>query len=261
MLELQRHTDCPMWDALGSPLVPWPGMKYACFKVLQAYCKVFDQQELYDLIVRKTCQACKCPRDTHAVYHQQLTSVRDRLGFKADSHTSKIDPRQLGYTWAPPGLLTSAKVKKYFDAIPPEKVPKVGSTGERYRDKQLAYQLPKQDLAMTYCKHVETQHRSSYEDFVSARNEIALDIGFIKDAPNTTKCIGCTETLKQGDLAVIAPKFRDHMMWHPRCFSCTACQELLVDLTYCVFEDKLYCERHYAEMLKPRCNACDEVSL
>lgn len=129
------------------------------------------------LLNRKTCQACKCPRDTHAVYHQQLTSVRDRLGFKSDSHTSKIDARQLGYTWAPPGLLTSAKVKKYFDLISPEKVPKIASTGERYRDKQLAYQLPKQDLAMTYCKHVEPQHRSSYEDFVSARNEIALDIG------------------------------------------------------------------------------------
>lgn len=52
MLELQRHVDCPMWDTLGSPLVPWPGMKYACIKVLHAYCKVFDQQELYDLIVR-----------------------------------------------------------------------------------------------------------------------------------------------------------------------------------------------------------------
>ncbi|XP_055700795.1 prickle planar cell polarity protein 3-like isoform X5 [Phlebotomus papatasi] len=207
----------------------------------------------------KTCQACKCPRDTHAVYHQQLTSVRDRLGFKSDSHTSKIDARQLGYTWAPPGLLTSAKVKKYFDAIPQEKVPKIGTSGERYRDKQLAFQLPKQDLAMTYCKHVETQHRSSYEDFVSARNEIALDIGFVKDSPTSTKCVGCSEGLKQGDLAVIAPKFRDHMMWHPRCFCCTACQELLVDLTYCVFEDKLYCERHYAEMLKPRCNACDEL--
>lgn len=50
------------------------------------------------------------------------------------------------------------------------------------------------------------------------------------------------------------------MIWHPRCFSCSACDELLVDLTYCVHDDKIFCERHYAEMLKPRCNACDEVS-
>ena len=50
------------------------------------------------------------------------------------------------------------------------------------------------------------------------------------------------------------------MIWHPRCFQCSECEELLVDLTYCVHDDKIYCERHYAEMLKPRCNACDEVS-
>lgn len=61
-------------------------------------------------ISRKTCQACKCPRDTHAIYHEQLVSVRDRLGFKQESHTSKVDARQMGYTWVPPGLLTSAKV-------------------------------------------------------------------------------------------------------------------------------------------------------
>lgn len=51
------------------------------------------------------------------------------------------------------------------------------------------------------------------------------------------------------------------MLWHSKCFTCTTCDELLVDLTYCVYDDKIYCERHYAEMLKPRCNACDEVSL
>lgn len=104
-------------------------------------------------------------------------SVRERLGFKPELHSSKIDPRQLGYAWVPPGVLTSAKVQKYFDGLPSEKVPKVGATGEQFRDKQLAYQLPKQDLALAYCKHVEPQNRSSYEDFVAARNEIALDIG------------------------------------------------------------------------------------
>lgn len=53
----------------------------------------------------------------------------------------------------------------------------MGTPGERYRDKQLLAQLPKQDLALTYCKHVALEHHNSYEDFVSARNEIALDIG------------------------------------------------------------------------------------
>uniref|UniRef100_A0A182NH09 LIM zinc-binding domain-containing protein n=1 Tax=Anopheles dirus TaxID=7168 RepID=A0A182NH09_9DIPT len=259
MLDLQRHADCPLWDALASPVVPWPGMRYACVKVLHAYCKVFNKQELYDLIVRKTCQECKCPRETHAVYHEQLTTVRERLGFKHDTNTSRVDPRQMGYTWVPPGILTSAKIQRYFDVIPPEKVPKIGTQGERFRDKQLVYQLPKQDLALDYCKHVEEQNRGSYEDFVAARNEIALDIGYVKDTPQATKCTGCCEALNQGEMAVTAPKFREQTLWHPRCFKCTSCDELLVDLTYCVHDDQIYCERHYAEMLKPRCSACDEV--
>ena len=59
----------------------------------------------------------------------------------------------------------------------------------------------------------------------------------------------------------MAPKFGENVAWHPACFQCTTCAELLVDLTYCVHEEQLYCERHYAEQLKPRCSACDEVSL
>lgn len=55
MLELRRQTaidTCPVKDEEDTPPLPWPGMKYACLKVIQAYCKVFDQQDLYDLIVR-----------------------------------------------------------------------------------------------------------------------------------------------------------------------------------------------------------------
>lgn len=62
------------------------------------------------IVCRKTCQACKCTRDTHAIYQEQVTSVRERLGFKPDMHTSKIDPRHVGYTWVPPGIMTSSKV-------------------------------------------------------------------------------------------------------------------------------------------------------
>ena len=38
-------------------------------------------------------------------------------------------------------------------------------------------------------------------------------------------------------------------------------QELLVDLIYFYKDRKLYCGRHHAEALKPRCSACDEVSV
>lgn len=47
--------------------------------------------------------------------------------------------------------------------------------------------------------------------------------------------------------------------WHPACFVCSMCNELLVDLIYFYQDGKIYCGRHHAERLKPRCTACDEV--
>ena len=49
--------------------------------------------------------------------------------------------------------------------------------------------------------------------------------------------------------------------WHPACFTCFDCNELLVDLIYFYHsgDGKVYCGRHHAEKVKPRCAACDEV--
>ena len=48
--------------------------------------------------------------------------------------------------------------------------------------------------------------------------------------------------------------------WHAGCFKCCACQQLLVDLCYCYKAGNVYCERDYAELIRPRCRGCDEVS-
>ena len=65
--------------------------------------------------------------------------------------------------------------------LPAEKVPKLNTDGEKYRDQQLVYQLPKQDLSLKYCHHVEAPHHTSFQDFVCARNDIALDVGHAVD--------------------------------------------------------------------------------
>lgn len=51
------------------------------------------------------------------------------------------------------------------------------------------------------------------------------------------------------------------VFWHPACFVCCRCDELLVDLIYFYKDGLVYCGRHHAEELKPRCTACDEVCL
>ena len=64
--------------------------------------------------------------------------------------------------------------------IPKEKVPKLGTQGERYRDQQLMVQLPKQDFAAGCCLHLGADQRRSFDDFVSARNDIAFNIATVK---------------------------------------------------------------------------------
>ncbi|KAF4532399.1 hypothetical protein B566_EDAN003851, partial [Ephemera danica] len=260
---MATSTTCPLSAGLDTSLIPWPGMRYACVRVLELYCKVFNQIELYELIIRKTCNSCKCPREAHDVFHEEWVNVRDRLGFKAPTDperrpSSRERSLNEGYSWVPGGL-NSDKIEEYFGGLPSAKVPRLGSAGERYRDKQLMVQLPKQDLALAYCKHVDAQHHASYEDFINARNEIALDIGYVKDNHTySADCPECRRTVGAGEVGIVAPKFGDRVLWHPACFVCSACRELLVDLTYCVHDEQLFCERHYAEQLKPRCAACDE---
>lgn len=60
-------------------------------------------------------------------------------------------------------------------------------------------------------------------------------------------------------MAVLASRAGPGLCWHPACFACSTCSELLVDLIYFYHEGKVHCGRHHAELLKPRCSACDEV--
>ncbi|XP_014242506.1 prickle planar cell polarity protein 3-A isoform X4 [Cimex lectularius] len=216
----------------------------------------------FKLAHMKTCNSCKCPRETHDVYHEEWVNVRERLGLgsdeKKDKWTSRDRMISQGLAWAPPGL-PPYKVDQYFKCLPSDKVPKLGSPGEKYREKQLMIQLPKQDLALAYCRHVDPTQHTSYDDFITARNEIALDIAYAKECTARVICPECKLPVNPNEVGVLAPKFGDSVLWHPACFVCSLCKQLLVDLTYCVHDDCLFCERHYAEQLKPRCSACDEL--
>ena len=75
------------------------------------------------------------------------------------------------------------QVEEFMKCWPKDKVPRRGSPGDRWRERQLAQQLPRQDLALAYCRYVESQHHASYHDFVAARNDIALDVAYVKQAP------------------------------------------------------------------------------
>ena len=71
-------------------------------------------------------------------------------------------------------------------------------------------------------------------------------------------CHQCKEIIKFDDVVITADKMQD-TYWHPGCFTCSICNELLVDLLYFCYKKKLYCGRDFASLLEvPRCFACDE---
>ncbi|XP_008213365.1 uncharacterized protein LOC100120273 [Nasonia vitripennis] len=83
--------------------------------------------------------------------------------------------------------------------------------------------------------------------------------GMTMNASKTHKCHNCDENIHCGDVVVTAEKIKD-AVWHPGCFVCCACNELLVDLVYFTHKGKLYCGRDLSELLEiPRCFACDEL--
>ncbi|XP_075980884.1 uncharacterized protein LOC142979695 isoform X1 [Anticarsia gemmatalis] len=167
------------------------------------------------------------------------------------------------YTWVPPGLRPE-QVHLYFSALPEDKVPYVNSVGERYRLKQLLQQLPPQDNEVgnvRYCHALSDEERKELRLFSAQRKRDALGRGQARQLHAPAPCDRCEESMSAGDMCVSAARAGPSARWHPACFMCSSCQELLVDLVYFWKDGRLYCGRHHAETLKPRCSACDEIIL
>ncbi|KAH8284914.1 hypothetical protein KR054_002628 [Drosophila jambulina] len=164
------------------------------------------------------------------------------------------------YTWVPPGLRPD-QVRLYFSQIPDDKVPYVNSPGEQYRVRQLLHQLPPHDNEVRYCHSLTDEERKELRLFSTQRKRDALGRGNVRQLMSARPCDGCDELISTGDIAVFATRLGPNASWHPACFACCVCRELLVDLIYFHRDGRMYCGRHHAETLKPRCSACDEIIL
>lgn len=73
-------------------------------------------------------------------------------------------------------------------------------------------------------------------------------------------CQKCKININVGTVVVKAARAGQNVAWHPQCFTCKTCDELLADLVYFYHESNIYCARDLAAILKiPRCKACDEL--
>ncbi|KAB1269607.1 Prickle-like protein 1 [Camelus dromedarius] len=186
------------------------------------------------------------------------------------------------YAWVPPGLRPE-QIQLYFACLPEEKVPYVNSPGEKHRIKQLLYQLPPHDNEnwrgrscatvcdapvflsgkVRYCQTLSEEEKKELQVFSAQRKKEALGRGTIKllsRAVMHAVCEQCGLKINGGEIAVFASRAGPGVCWHPSCFVCFTCNELLVDLIYFYQDGKIHCGRHHAELLKPRCSACDEVT-
>uniref|UniRef100_A0A8D2IT66 Prickle planar cell polarity protein 3 n=1 Tax=Varanus komodoensis TaxID=61221 RepID=A0A8D2IT66_VARKO len=165
------------------------------------------------------------------------------------------------YAWVPPGLKPE-QVYQFFSCLPEDKVPYVNSPGERYRIRQLLHQLPPHDSEAQYCSALEEEEARELKLFSQQRKRENLGRGTARLFPVTITgaiCEQCGKQICGGDIAVFASRAGHGACWHPQCFVCTTCRELLIDLIYFYQDGKIYCGRHHAERLKPRCEACDEI--
>ncbi|XP_040261086.1 prickle planar cell polarity protein 3-A-like isoform X1 [Bufo bufo] len=215
---------------------------------------------------RKICQHCHCPWEDHgsATSPQNLErSLCQMVGAqRLSSGESSSDSAFEKYAWVPPGL-NPEQVHQYFRCLPEDKVPYVLSKGERYRLRQLLCQLPPHDCEARYCCSLQGEEEEELLILFAQKRKLEnLGRGSVRPVSRTmsgTVCQKCGQQISGGDMAVFASRAGLGSCWHPQCFTCTKCSELLCDLIYFYHGGQVYCGRHHAELQRPRCLACDEI--
>ncbi|XP_050016925.1 prickle planar cell polarity protein 3 isoform X2 [Alexandromys fortis] len=169
---------------------------------------------------RKICQHCKCPREEHAVHTVPVDLERIMCRLISDFQRHSISDDDSG--------CASEEYAWVPPGLKPEQVYQFFSCLPE--DKVPYVNSPGEKYRIKQLLHQLPPHDSE-----------------------------CGKQIGGGDIAVFASRAGLGACWHPQCFVCTTCQELLVDLIYFYHAGKVYCGRHHAECLRPRCQACDEI--
>ncbi|XP_023383361.1 prickle-like protein 4 isoform X1 [Pteropus vampyrus] len=126
----------------------------------------------------------------------------------------------------------------------------------------LLQQLPPQDSSERYCLALGEEELAELRLFCAQRRREALGQGVARLVPPKLKectCEKCREQMRPGEYGVFAARAGERRCWHQACFACQACGQALINLIYFYHNGRLYCGRHHAELLRPRCPACDQL--
>uniref|UniRef100_A0A8C2HN76 Prickle homolog 1a n=1 Tax=Cyprinus carpio TaxID=7962 RepID=A0A8C2HN76_CYPCA len=175
------------------------------------------------------------------------------------------------YAWVPPGLRPE-QVQLYFSCLPEDKVPYVNSPGEKYRIKQLLYQLPPHDNEVRYCQTLSEEEKKELHMFSVQRKKEALGRGTLKLLPRTMLHASCENWRGDGGVCPLwtAPCciakiiFADECTeaegrhWHMKHFSCFECETILGGQRYIMKDGRPYCCGCFESLYAEYCEACGE---
>ncbi|KAH7729250.1 PET domain-containing protein [Aphelenchoides avenae] len=211
-------------------------------------------------------------------FHIESTETSDSTSVSVASSVER-EHNVSEYTWVPSA--NPALIGKYMESLPVSERPIIGTDGAQLRRQRLAYQMPYHDCDFSAAKSVSTpEERARQEDFVSGIKQKVVGIGEVVECdranlarrsfgiqtedgalrmPDRIACTNCEGSMNHSDVGVITEHGRSDELFHPGCFKCATCQQLLADLLYFFKDGQYYCGRHYGEKVYPRCSGCDEL--
>ncbi|XP_052061708.1 testin-like [Mytilus californianus] len=228
---------------------------------------------------RKVCRNCRCSVDDHAIQPSTESNGREPINLLLDSIPRQGTQRDLlerlerlnvddydtlSHITDPEHDIVLSRIisenmksQKFIAMLPKDKQ----MFAAQLRRRQLQRQLPLHDLHQKFCASLTETELHKFHKFISKRKHKSAGIGRIGDVPKDSQftCHRCSKVMEPRGITVIADRLGRTTAWHPGCFTCTTCKELLVDMIYFYRNDDIYCERHYADSIYPRCAACDEV--
>ncbi|XGW26879.1 hypothetical protein V3C99_007450 [Haemonchus contortus] len=185
------------------------------------------------------------------------------------------------YSWVP--VPDKSLVERYMKALPEEERPIIGSVGEQNRKSRLQFQLPLYDCNVDDARFANEQDKEVFRRFLENVRKHVIGVGQVQEITpkkstgvdtndleelakeiaginvGPVKCKSCTDTIPIGDVGIRTDHGPKNDRWHPNCFRCAQCDQLLVDMLYFHYQGKYYCGRHFADLQYPRCAGCDEL--
>ncbi|CAD5226666.1 unnamed protein product [Bursaphelenchus xylophilus] len=218
------------------------------------------------------------------IEEEKFSAVNGRIREKKDkgnvNSTERVKLLKEKLEWIPSEDVVLAE--KYLAALNEKDRPIKGTEGGQKRRQRLQYQLPVYDCYPESAVSVESPAiRQELEKFVKkAQDNVAMGQvvcsnvnslqekgyqGQIITTPHgkVASCHRCNQVIPPDSVGILPSNKHSVLedIWHPACFKCEECNDLLADLLYFHKDGKYLCGRHYCEKTYDRCAGCDELIL